>query len=90
MIKLTDKWSILTDGTGATLQFQEVRKKDNKEKTEKVDYLFKDEWYFLSIKQCLNRYLQLELEDTTDVKSLLSKMEEVEKIILNVAKTIEA
>lgn len=85
MIKLTDRFEINTSGEGCTLTFREKRLKPEvieKKKTGKmVEYIHQQDYHMLTVGQCLNRYMQLELEDTTDVKYCLAKMEEVEKII---------
>lgn len=87
MIKLTEQYSIKTDGEGCSLQFseprmKEVTDKETKVKT-KVPYIFNDEWHMLTVGQCLNRFLQLELENAEDVAGVVQKMGEVEKLIKN-------
>jgi len=81
MIQLKNGYSIKTDSTGVTLHFEEMRKKDNKEKTEKVDYLFTDDHYLLNVKQALNYYLQLQLKDCESIEELMKRMNEVEDTI---------
>lgn len=83
MITLGNGYSIKTDSTGVTLHFEEMRKKDNKEKTEKVDYLFTDDFYLLNVKQALNYYLQLQLKDCESIEELMIRMGEVEVVIKN-------
>lgn len=89
MIQLNNGYFIKTDGSGVTLCLKENRKreeidKETKKKTGKlVDYEFTDEWHLISVKQALTYYLQLELKNCEDVKELMTKMEEVEKLIKN-------
>lgn len=77
---LLDKnYSVDTDGAGSILNFteQRVREKEGKE----VEYTFKDQWFYLSVEQCLNKYLDLKIEGAEDVRDCLNKIEEVRSII---------
>lgn len=76
---LDDNYSIDTDGAGTILNFteQRTREKDGKE----IEYTFKDQWFFLSVNQALNKYLDLKIEGTEDVKDCINKIEEVRNII---------
>ena len=72
-------YSIDTDGAGSILNFteQRTREKDGK----KIEYIFRDQWFFLSVNQALNKYLDLKTEGTEDVKECIKKIEEVRSII---------
>lgn len=76
---LDKNYSIDTDGAGTILNFteQRTREKDGKE----IEYLFKDQWFFLSVSQALNKYLDLKTEGTENVKECMEKIEEVRSII---------
>ena len=76
---LDDNYSIDTDGAGTILNFteQRTREKDGQE----VEYTFKDQWFFLSVNQALNKYLDLKTEGAEDVKDCIKKIEEVRSII---------
>lgn len=93
MIILNENYSVDTSGEGVTLIFTEKRLKPeiiDKVKTGKdKEYIHKQEYFLLNVKQALNYFLQLELRDTTDVKSLLQKMEDVEKVIILSSKNID-
>jgi len=87
MITLDSKFTIDTSGEGSILKFAEKRMKPeiiDKVKTGKeVEYTHRQEYYLLNVGQCLNRYLQLNLEDCENAKELLAKMSEVEETIKN-------
>ncbi len=78
-MKLDDKFTVNVDGAGTILMFQEQRhrEKDGKE----IEFSFKDQWFFLSLQQALNKYLDLKIEGSEDVKDCLKKIEEVRQII---------
>jgi len=81
MITLTEKYSIETDGAGCTLLFQESRERKKKDSEDKEQYTFKDEWYFLSVPQALNKFTDISLEECSDVKEMMVKLDEVKAII---------
>ena len=77
---LLDKnYSIDADSAGCILNFteQRTREKDGEE----IEYIFNDKWYFLSIEQCLNKYLDLKIEKSQDVEDCVKKINEVRDII---------
>jgi len=78
-MQLDDNYSIDTDGAGTILNFteQRTREKDGQE----IEYTFKDQWFFLSVSQALNKYLDLKTEDAEDVKDCINRIEEVRSII---------
>jgi hypothetical protein len=79
MIKINNNYSIKPDGNGCTLYFETEKEREKEGKLEK--YIVRDNWHFLTVKQCLERYVQLSLEDCEDVKEVLSKMEELSRKI---------
>jgi hypothetical protein len=81
-MQLDQNYSIDTDGAGTILNFteQRTREKEGKE----VDYIFKDQWFFISLQQALNKYLDLKIEVSTDVEDCIKRIEEVKQIILNI------
>ena len=78
-MQLDQSYSIDTDSAGTILNFteQRTREKDGKE----IEYVFRDQWFFLSVNQALNKYLDLKTEGTEDVKECINKIEEVRSII---------
>ncbi len=80
-LKIDEKFSISFDGVGATLKFEEIREKTKD--GNKEDYTFTDKWYYLNLTQCLNKYKDLVLEDSTDLKEVLLKLENLENLIKN-------
>lgn len=85
MIKLTEKYGIKTGGEGATLIFSEPREKTVTNKSSgfktKEPYIFVDEYHYQNVSQCLNKFLQLSLEDAQDVKGVLERILVTENII---------
>jgi len=81
-MKLDDNYSIDTDGAGTILNFQQPRQREKN--GEMVDFIHKDSWYFLNLQQALNKYLDLKLEGSEDVKDCLKKIEEVRTIIKSI------
>jgi len=78
-MRLDDNYSIDTDGAGTILNFQQQRQREKN--GEMVDFVHRDQWFFLSLPQALNKYLDLKLEGSEDVKDCLKKIEEVRNII---------
>ncbi len=78
-MQLDEKFSVNTDGAGTILLFQEQRKREKN--GVEVDFTFKDQWYFLSIQQAFNKYLDLKIEGAKDVEECIKKIEEVREII---------
>jgi hypothetical protein len=78
-MRLDDNYSIDTKGAGTVLNFQQQRQREKNKVM--VDFIHKDSWFFLSLPQALNKYLDLKLEGSEDVKDCLNKIEEVRQII---------
>lgn len=78
-MQLDEKFSVNTDGAGTILLFQEQRKRE-KDGVE-VDFVFKDQWFYLNIHQALNKYLDLKIEGAKDVEECIKRIEEVRSII---------
>jgi hypothetical protein len=81
-MKLDNNYSVNTDGAGTILLFQEQRKRE-KDGVE-VEFTFRDQWFFLSIQQALNKYLDLKIEKSKDIEDCIKKIEEVRDIIKKV------
>jgi hypothetical protein len=81
-MKLDNNYSIDTDGAGTILNFQQQRQREKN--GEMVDFIHKDNWFFLSLPQALNKYLDLKIEDSEDVMDCLKKIEEVRQIIKSI------
>ena len=78
-MKIDDNYTVTTDGAGTVLNFQQQRQREKN--GEMVDFIHKDNWFFLSLPQALNKYLDLKIEDSEDVMDCLKKIEEVRTII---------
>ena len=78
-MKLDQFYSINSDSAGCILNFTEQRTREKN--GEEIEYIFNDKWYFLSIEQCLNKYLDLKIEKSQDVEDCVNKIEEVRSII---------
>jgi len=81
-MKIDDNYTVTTDGAGTVLNFQQQRQREKN--GEMVDFIHKDQWFFLSLPQALNKYLDLKIEDSEDVKDCLNKIEEVRTIIKSI------
>lgn len=81
-MKLDNNYSVNTDGAGTILLFEEQRKRE-KDGVE-VEFTFKDQWFYLSIQQALNKYLDLKIEKSKDVEDCVKKIDEVRDIIKKV------
>jgi hypothetical protein len=83
-MRIDDNYRINTDGAGTILIFEETRQreKDGKE----VDFLFTDQWFYLNVEQALRKYLDLRIEQCSDVKEILAKIEETREFITNLYK----
>jgi hypothetical protein len=81
-MKLDDNYSIKIDNSGTILNFQQQRQREKN--GEMVDFIHKDQWFFLSLPQALNKYLDLKLEGSEDVKDCLKRIEEVRTIIKSI------
>ena len=81
-MKLDNNYSIKIDNSGTILNFQQQRQREKN--GEMVDFTHRDQWFFLSLPQALNKYLDLKLEGSEDVKDCLKRIEEVRNIIKKV------
>ena len=81
-MKLDNNYSIKIDNSGTILNFQQQRQREKN--GEMVDFVHRDQWFFLSLPQALNKYLDLKLEGSEDVKDCLKRIEEVRNIIKKV------
>ncbi len=81
-MKLDDNYSIKIDNSGTILNFQQQRQREKN--GEMVDFVHRDQWFFLSLPQALNKYLDLKLEGSEDVKDCLKRIDEVRNIIKKV------
>lgn len=81
-MRLDEKYTVDTDGAGTILMFQEQRQREKNK--EMVDFVHRDQWYFLSVQHALNKYLDLKIEGSEDVKDCLKKIDEVRNIIKKV------
>jgi hypothetical protein len=81
-MKLDDNYSIKIDNSGTILNFQQQRQREKN--GEMVDFVHRDQWFFLSLPQALNKYLDLKLEGSEDVKDCLKRIEEVRTIIKSI------
>ena len=81
-MKLDDNYTVDTDGAGTILNFQQQRQREKN--GEIIDFVHRDQWYFLSVQQALNKYLDLKIEGSEDVKDCLKKIDEERNIIKKV------
>jgi hypothetical protein len=81
-MKLDEKYSVSTDGTGTILNFTEPRQREKNGVT--IDFVHKDQWFFLNLQQALNKYLDLSIEKSEDIKDCLKRIEEVRTIIKSI------
>ena len=83
-MRIDDNYKINTDGVGTILIFEEKRQreKDGKE----VDFIFTDQWFYLNVEQALRKYLDLRIEQCSDVKEILAKIEQTREFITNLYK----
>jgi len=81
-MRLDDNYSIDTDGAGTILNFQQERQREKN--GEMIDFVHRDQWFFLSLPQALNKYLDLKIEGSEEVKDCLKRIDEVRNIIKKV------
>jgi hypothetical protein len=51
-----------------------------------VDFIFTDQWFYLNVEQALRKYLDLRIEQCSDVSEILTKIEETREFITNLYK----
>ena len=83
-MRIDDNYKIRTDGAGTILIFEEKRQRERDGKM--VDFIFTDQWFYLNIEQCLRKYLDLRIEQCSDVKEILAKIEQTREFITNLYK----
>lgn len=72
MIQIDSNYRIETDGTGCTLVKTLNKTRTDKKSNETVHYMTKEEWHFLNVEQCLNRYVDLVIEPSETVVDVLA------------------
>lgn len=85
-MKIDNNYSANSDTYGWTLTFSEERERTKKDET-KERYTFEDHTYHGTLKQCLLKYLDLSLRDSSldgaEAQKVIDKISEVEKTIKN-------
>ena len=81
-MKLDNNYEVKIDNVGTILNFQQQRQREKN--GEMVDFVHRDQWFFLSLPQALNKYLDLKLEASEDVKDCINRIEEVRQIIKSI------
>jgi len=72
MIIINANFKINTDGNGCTLIHTEQKSRIDEKTKETKDYTTNQEYHFLNVEQCLNKYLDLVAEPCDDVLSVLT------------------
>ena len=83
-MRIDDNYKIRTDGSGTILIFEEKRQREKDGKM--VDFIFTDQWFYLNVEQALRKYLDLRIEQCSDVSEILSKIEQTREFITNLYK----
>jgi hypothetical protein len=83
-MRIDDNYKINTDGAGTILIFEEKRQREKDGKM--VDFIFTDQWFYLNVEQALRKYLDLRIEQCSDVSEILTKIEETREFITNLYK----
>tara|TARA_R110000868_G_scaffold54268_3_gene169920 strand:- start:7577 stop:7846 length:270 start_codon:yes stop_codon:yes gene_type:complete len=83
-MRIDDNYKINTDGAGTILIFEENRQREKDGKM--VDFVFTDQWFYLNVEQALRKYLDLRIEQCSDVSEILAKIEETREFITNLYK----
>ena len=83
MIILDNNYRINTeDNNNCILEFFEIRTKNkDTEKEEQFEYV--EQYYYSSVQDCLEKYLQLAQKEAKDIKDCIRITEETIKRILN-------
>lgn len=76
-MKLDENFRVESDSVGTILVFEQERKREREGK--EVDFIFTDRWYFLSMTQALNKYVDLKMGKAEDVKELLKLIKELKE-----------
>jgi hypothetical protein len=83
-MRIDDNYKINTDGAGTILIFEENRQREKDGKM--VDFVFTDQWFYLNVEQALRKYLDLRIEQCSDVSEILEKIEETREFITKLYK----
>jgi hypothetical protein len=83
-MRIDDNYRIDTDGAGTILIFEETRQREKDGKM--VDFVYTDQWFYLNVEQALRKYLDLRIEQCSDVKEILEKIEETREFITKLYK----
>jgi len=81
-MELTEKWRIVNDENNVTLQFFETRLRNKGEENE-VEFEFVDSYYYPNVKSALIAFLQKYIKGSKDVSEVLSRINDVENLIIN-------
>lgn len=76
-ILLDGSFSITCDGKSATLEQLLIKNRINPDTLEREEYLVKDKWFLLNVPQALRKYRDLILEESSDLKDIFSKLDEL-------------
>jgi len=76
-ILLEGSFSIICDNKSATLEQLVIKNRINPDTLEREEYLVKDKWFLLNVSQALRKYRDLILEESTDLKDIFSKLDEL-------------
>lgn len=76
-MKIDDNFTANKDTYGWTLTFTEERTRSGKDKVEEV-YLYEDNTYHATLKQCLKKYMDLSLKGASSAEEVLGRIVEVE------------
>lgn len=79
MIKLDDCYTVSTERDSVILRYECVSDKISKKSGEFE--ITRDMWYYPNLKLALVKYLSESAADNTDVKQILKRIDEVEKLI---------
>ena len=71
MITINQNFKINTDGNGCTLIHTEQKTRINKETEQPEPYTTDQDYHFLNVEQCLNKYLDLVAEPCENVLEVL-------------------
>lgn len=87
-IILNKKYRIEKDSYSWVLIFSEKRNKENKKTKIKEPYLFEDKWYYPNIKQLLDKYISLDLEESEGILEFITKINQIYETINSLKNTI--
>lgn len=88
MIKIDDKFHIEADNTCCTLVLVESKTRFDEKLGKDVDYVTTDQWHFLNVEQCLNRYLDLCLNPAKSVADVLEAIKAARLSIKSAVKNL--